>query len=181
MTTPIGALPGKVHDLATFIDKGRRETVMDMSLVAKDEFLAGPPRSGLPRNSSLKWGVGFDLKGSTKPTSLVRYRGPVHWVNSGTDAHIITPKGFAGSRVTRGQRGLVGGNRLSSRKVAGGAARAVRYGGKIRRVAYHPGTKARPFWPEVERRTRKRSEAVLRSGLRRNIARAGFGSVSNLR
>lgn len=188
MTTPIGALPGKVHALSTFIDKGRRDTVMDMSLVAKDEFLAGPPRSGLPRNSSLKWGAGFNIKGTSKPTALVRYRGPVHWTNNGTDPHIITPKGFAGSRRTRGARAQQfdistrrTGNTLSASKVGRGAARAVRYGGKTRRVAYHPGTRARPFWPEVQRRTRRRSEAVLRAGLRRNIARSGFGAVTGLR
>ncbi len=181
MTTPIGALPGKVHDLTTFIQKGRRETVMDMALVAKDEFLAGPPRSGLPKNASLKWGAGFNVKGSTKPTALVRYRGPVHWTNNGTDAHVITPKGFTGSRATRTSRGLVGGNTLSRAKIGRGAAQAVKFNGKVRRVAYHPGTKARPFWPEVQRRTRARSEEVLRVGLRRNIARAGFGAASNIR
>ena len=175
MATSLGKLPGKVHSLTTTVQRGRKDTVMDMSLVAKDEFLAGPPKSGLSKSSSLKWGAGFNVKGSTNPTSLVRYRGPVHWTNNGTDPHVITPKGFTGSRATRTSRALSGGNRLSSAKVGKGASRAVRFGGKVRRVAYHPGQRARPFFPGVKRRAKKRAEAVMRKNLRSNIVKAGFG------
>lgn len=193
MVTPIGALPAKLDALAGAIRDGRKATVTDMSLVAKDEFLAGPPRSGLPRNSSLKWGAGYTTKGVSNPTSLVSYRGPVHWTNNGTDPHVITPKGFVGSRAARTARARTfdiatrsTGNRLSGRKVAGGAARAVLAHGKgspkhWRRVAYHPGQKARPFWPGVQRRTTARAEAVLKSGLARNMTRAGFDAARNLR
>ncbi len=181
---PIGSLPGKVDALSKAVAAGKRTTVTDMSLVAKDEFNAGPPRSGLPRNSSLKWGAGFDLKGASNPTALVRYRGPVHWTEYGTEPHIITPKGFAGSRATRSARAVsfdIGsrstGNRLSARKVAGGARRAVRFNGKVRRVAYHPGTRRRPFWAGVKRRTYKKAPAVLQSGMRRNMVTAGFNAA----
>lgn len=185
--TPIGALPDKLAALARSIDQARRVTVTDMGLVAKDEFLAGPPRVGLPRTSSLKWGAGFDIRGTRRPTGLVKYRGPVHWTEYGTAPHIITPKGFAGSRASRTARAgsfdiasRSTGNRLSAAKVAGGAAKAVRYGGKIRRVAYHPGTSPRPFWDTVKSRTAKQAPEVLRSGLRRNMATAGFRNASQL-
>ena len=76
--------------LSSFIGEGRRDTVMDAALVTKDEFLKGPPRVGLPRNASLSWGAGFEIKGSRNPAALVSYRGPVHWWESGTGPHIVT-------------------------------------------------------------------------------------------
>lgn len=171
--TDLGQLPAKIHALATAVEKGRKDTVMDMALAAKDEFLKGPPRSGLPKSSSLKWGAGFDIKGGAKPTALVKYRGPVHWTNFGTKPHVITPKGFVGSRASRTAAGSAG--RLSQAKVSRGATRALAFDGKVRRVAYHPGQKARPFWPKVKKQVADEAPKILEDNVGRNIRRAGFG------
>lgn len=184
MATPLGQLPEKLYALGRALDEGRKTTVVDMALVAKDEFLAGPPRSGLPRNASLSWGAGFDIKGTRKPTALAKYRGPVHWTEYGTDPHVITPTGFRGSRRSRTDRARTfdiatrsTGNRLSAAKVRGGAARNLQYNGDYRRVAYHPGQKARPFWSKVKTSTNKQAGDVLKSGLRSNMVKAGFNAA----
>ena len=185
MTAPLSSLPGKVSALTMFIGEGRRDSVMDAALVTKDEFLKGPPRVGLPRNASLSWGAGFEIKGTSNPTALVSYRGPVHWWESGTGPHIVTPKGFRGSRRSRTARaastplGARTGNRLSQAKVGRGASQALRFpDGNVRRTAFHPGMRARPFFHRVKANAAPAATRTVQSGLRRNIARAGFGAVA---
>ena len=159
MVTPIGQLPGKVGALAGFIDKGRTDTVVDVALFAKEEFLAGPPRSGLRQGAKIggrKWGAGFDVRKGNKPTALLQYRGPVHWVDRGTSSHRIAPKRRRGKK-------------------------AIKFGSIVRANALHPGQRAKPFYPGVKDRVEKGAPKILQAGTRRNIAKAGFSAARALK
>lgn len=180
MARSAAELATKIGRVATAVDRGRKQTVLEMGLAAKDEFLAGPPRVGLGRRSRLagaKWGAGFNIKGTRNPTALVSYRGPVHWFQGGTRPHFITPKGFRGSRRSRGERAAGGlGNRVSAAKVGRGANQAMRLpDGGIRRTVWHPGMRARPFFRGVKRQVEKKVPEVAAKRLNRNIRDAHWG------
>ena len=184
MTIPATDLAGRLQTLGTTIQAARRETLTDMSLVTKDIYVEGVEAAGWDRGSSISWGVGFDIVGTSNPTALVAGRGPLQWLERGTEPHVVTPKGFVGSRRNRTARAgsfdiatRATGNRLSAAKVARGGRQAVRYVGKIRRVAYHPGTDASPFFEDVKTRSTHAALEVLRVSMRGAIRRAGFSAV----
>ena len=78
-----------------------------------------------------KVGAGYDMKGSAKPTALVRARGPLQLIESNTAAHPIN------RRKRRGKRAL--GNQASGF-------------GPVSFVAMHPGTTGKhPFAKGVDR------------------------------
>ena len=119
----------------------------------------------------------FDIKGSANPTALVKYRGNVHWTERGTDPHFIVASAFGGTRKTRAARaesGSLGPVRRPQR------ARALNTPQGPRSVVRHPGQKARPFFKNVKRESAEAARKTLQSGLRRNMARAGFTNARNL-
>ena len=184
MARDVADLVNKIGRVANAVDKGRHTTITQMALAAKDEFAAGPPRVGIRRGAKLagaKWGAKFNVRKRPNPTALISYRGPLHWIQGGTKGHFITPKGFAGSRSSRGLRAAesaigVGRNRVSTRKVARGGRQAMRFAdGNVRRSVFHPGARAKPFFGGVKRRVRVVVPRVAESQLNRNIIQSGWG------
>lgn len=77
---------------------------------------------GVGRNGA-KVSVGFDLKGTTNPTALVRMRGPAHLLERSTKPHQI------GGKRRRGKGGRI--------KFPDGS---------VRNTVQHPGTKGKFVW-----------------------------------
>lgn len=181
MTRPVADLPGMVTDLAGAISAGKKQTVMDAALVVKDEFLAGPPRSGLKKGASpgskRAWNAGFDIKGGANPTALVKYRGNVHWTERGTDPHFIVASAYGRGRRSRVRNAEAG--TLGSRRFQGAKAIKTPFG--LRAWAIHPGQKARPFFSRVKDLSGPAAIRTVRSGLRRNMARSGFQAAARFR
>lgn len=162
------------------IEQAKRQTVSDIALVVKDEFRAGPPRSlggiGDGKIGSRRWSAGFDIRGTANPVALVRYRGPLQWIEKGTAAHFIAPKGYRGSRAARlstlGDSFVAGRARLGQQRSTG--KRALVIGGNPRGYAVHPGTRARPFFATVLERSRQAGARQHQASLRTNLRTAGW-------
>lgn len=106
---------------------GVRSAALAATTVIRHEVAAVVPSGRLSGvgKSGAKVSVGFDVKGTTNPTALIRARGPLHLVENKTKPHPITPK------RRRGGAGKVG-LRLKD--------------GNVRSAVNHPGTKGqRPF------------------------------------
>lgn len=169
-------LARKLHAAATAVDRGRTESVFDMSLVSKDELnRAFKQATGVtPGANSLNIGAGFDIKGARNPTSLLAMRGPAHWWESGTLGHPIAPKRFSGNRRQRGRRVQLGSARVSS-GARGSGPRALRTPYGPRAHVQVRGMRPRPFWRQAKARIQKVAPQVLMQVTKKNILRAGFG------
>lgn len=195
MARSAAELAAKLHAAATYVDRSRKEAVFEASLLAKEIMIDHAGRSGLKPGSKLggrPWSVGFDVKGTNRPTSLVRFRGPVHWVEGGTKSHVIGARLLgtrgsiaynAGTRTasgsTRGSFGtfmLTTTSRRGTRERKG--KRALYWSGATspKAWAWHPGTRARPFWRGAKTDTAKRVPPEVQRQLRRQLVRAGLGS-----
>lgn len=178
----------KFGRLALSIQRGKRTTVTDAALVVKDEFVAGMKRAGVtPGVSKIAGGKAnarFDIKGAGNPTALVKYRGAFHLVENDTKRHFIgarklgTRRGLAGRAREVGVNAAFGGSNRgafgSLRQVKNGK-RALTVGGNLRAYAFHPGTRGKNTWPETKRRSADAAVKTLKSGMRTNMIKAGFG------
>jgi hypothetical protein len=163
MPRNLADLAASVHRTSEALEKAPRAGVFQASMHTKTLILAqivtaiGADRrlSNLKRGGPLN--VGFNIVGTTNPTSMIKARGFYFaWVEEGTHPHQITPKG---SRRTKR------GNRRSG-------AKGLTIDGGVYAHANHPGTEgkhpfakgvnlARPMVPGIfQAETRK---AVIRS------------------
>ncbi|MEM9465292.1 MAG: hypothetical protein AAGA90_07950 [Actinomycetota bacterium] len=178
MTRPVSDLPKVVQRLATAVEAGSKSTLEDASLAVKDEMIAGPERVGLSRRSKLagrRWGARYKIEpaGNGLFRSVLKYFGPIQWIEKGTDPHYVVAKGFGSSRARRVRAAAEGLLPALARGRGAGALRLP--DGGLRRAVAHPGTKAKPFWRGVKRRARKTAADAIQDGLRRNIISAGLG------
>lgn len=117
----------KVRSLGTVTETRARDAVHAGALTTKTLILAEATTKGLSPTSRIaggRWGVSYNVAGTTNPTALVRVKGAVHLVESDTKAHPI-------GRRTRGRR-------------AGTALKLA--DGSFRRVVNHPGTQGKGFF-----------------------------------
>ena len=94
---------------------------------------------GGPLIAKRKWGTFVKKANATRnPEAIVAYRGPVHWWESGTSAHLIVSRKLGGSRKSRGAMspgpGMFKGKRGAVSTPAGPHAR-----GSICRDAHQEG------------------------------------------
>lgn len=178
MAANAAQLAKKLTALAGSMQEGRRTSVMDAALVAKDTFNDGLRHVGVhPGTGRLRIGAAFNIKGTSNPTALVSYKGPAHWFEYGTKDHVVVSKKLGGSRQSRTQ--LVPGEGMFAAKST--KRRGVRRRGAVmtpagpRAYAKVRGMRRRPFWQNTKRLTAQRATNTLREGLRRNIFHAGFG------
>lgn len=123
----------KITGLADATKKAERDAVMRGSLLAKEIIIAEAGAAGISPTSKIaggRWGVGFDVKGTNNPTSLVKVRGPFHLVDSPTKPHEIGPK-------TKGRR------RSGKKAVSLGTD-------EVYAVVHHPGTKGKGSFPKAK-------------------------------
>lgn len=192
MASSAADLVRKLNAVATTVDRGKSAAVTEVALVAKTIMVAEAGRSGLRPTTRLggrPWSVGFaPPKG--KPQTIVSYRGPVHWIEGGTKAHVIGAKHLgtrgsiaynAGTRTASGStRGSFGPfmttttSRRGTRSRAG--KKALSWGVGPKAWAFHPGTRARPFWKRAKAQIAVRGPQEMQRQLRSQIVRAGFGS-----
>lgn len=170
----VSHLVGKIDKYRDVVPKANGVAVRQAALAAKPVMIAGPVRSGLPVGGSIprhkkgKWGVSFDVKGTTRATAMLRYRGPVHWIESGTNPHPIIPKGYAKARRgARISKGLSGSALTMSSDLLG---KAGGKGARLLKTPYgpvpfvnHKGSKARPFWSVTQVEVVKVTTAVLKA------------------
>lgn len=184
MASSAADLVRKLDRLATTVDRGKTAAIGETAMVVKAEMLLGPSRSGIrptTRIAGAKWGVGFELK---PKWALVSYRGPLHWAEWGTQAHVIGAKQLgsrasirnaAGFRTASGStRGAFGGARGGKGKralVIPGAATPKAW-------AWHPGARARPFWDATRKRAQESGSDEYRRVLNRQIRKSGFGAFN---
>jgi hypothetical protein len=124
----------KIVSLATVTQAKQRETVMQGALVAKQIIVSEFGSRGLSPSSKIaggKWGVGFDVKGFSNPSALVRVRGPVHLFDNPTKPHTIP-----------GQR---------RRRTA---KRLLLPDGGVRSSVQHPGTAGKKAFPAAKAKAR---------------------------
>ena len=166
-----GELVDKFARFASSLETHRRDDITALGMVAKREFLKGPPRVGVRRGGSLRWSVNFKTGqvSGQKAQALVRYRGNLHWVEGGTGRHRIAPKAERGSRKTRSQRQP---GQLAPITKSG--PRAVSYNGKVRRWTVHPGARKKPFFDRVKADTAVAVRREMEGGLGVHFDRAGF-------
>lgn len=152
-------LAGKLEAAARGIEDGAREGVREAAIVAKGIFESALPArsmSGVGR-SGARLGARFtNPTSTTNPTSIVRYVGPVHLLNTGTRRHLIGPKGW--------RRGRAAG-RL---KFTGGDGQ-VRTG-----VVEHPGVRGQRFFPNVVDRVQAAAPEQIKAAQRRALLKV-FG------
>lgn len=155
MTQNARQLAAKFEKASSDLKAAPRNGVFQAALVGKALFVAEAGAKGLAPTSRIargRWSVGFDIKGTTNPTALVKFRGPVHLVNNPTKAHEITP---------RGRRR--------------GAKRALATPHGVFARVQHPGTRGKRFFesgrPKVRKAASEVFERTTRVALTKNFGR----------
>ena len=156
MASSPAQLAAKLQKVSKNLEKVPRNAVFKASLAGKAVMVAEAAAKGLSPTSRIaraRWSVGFDVKGTRNPTSILRYRGQVHLVNNPTRPHDIVPRERARGRRKR--------------------ALATAHGpfGRVR----HPGTKGKRFFessrPKVEKVASEAFEREMRSALYTSMKR----------
>lgn len=149
----VKAFRDRCYKAATALPLAAREAVFALALLGKEHQLAaarargvGDRLSGVGR-SGARLGVGFDVKGETSPTALLRWRGPAHLVNNPTRAHEIA------ARRRRGSGAVL--------KLPDGYAPKVP----------HPGTAGKHFFEAGAEATSREAGRVLQRETHRSLAR----------
>lgn len=115
----------KITNLATVTARTQRIAVEAGALTAKEIMVAEAGLSSSSRVAGAKVSVGYDVRGFSNPTALVRWRGPFHLVDNPTRPHTI-PK---------------------SRR--GRAKRLKLPDGGVRASVQHPGTSGKRSFPRA--------------------------------
>lgn len=136
----LSALTQQLHELPAKIEKNilRGGLRAAAKVIADEAKRRAPVRTGALRKS-IRVATGFDRKHG-RVTATVRAGDDkafyAHWVEFGTDRHII-----AGEGVALGRRGRALGIAAINRR----AKRGLRINGTFVATANHPGSKERPF------------------------------------
>jgi hypothetical protein len=144
-----------------------------------------------------KWNVGYDVQGGMNATTLVSFRGPVHFVFGNTKQHMIGAKRLA----TRGginarskklgvnaafggsNRGAFGKMRAATVTNRGGVTRsfngkqALTIGGNLRAYAFHPGTGGKTsVWPAAKAAAIRIGPETYADEYKKALIKSGFGA-----
>lgn len=123
---------------------------------------------GGPLIAKRKWGTFVKKANATRnPEAIVAYRGPVHWWESGTSAHLIVSRKVGGSRKSRGAMspgpGMFKGKRGAVSTPAGPRA-----------YARHLGQRPEPFFARAADRAGPVAHKEIRTQLVENPLRQIF-------
>lgn len=167
-------MAGSADQLANRLVSGGREItranrvgVEKACLAGKNVMLAnmtaalgGNRLSGVGKKGA-RVGVRYDVVGYQNPVGIIKYTGPVHLANSGTQPHEIEPR----SRQTTAK-----GNRRR------GSAKALHFGSSafFARV-HHPGTPGKKFTEKAEKVVLAQSKRIIEQEVRSHLARTFTG------
>ena len=157
-----------------------------------------------------KWNVGYDVQGGMNATTLVSFRGPVHFVFGNTKQHIIGAKLLGTRNSIRNKAGKIGATSAfggSNRGAFGKMQKQVNYnqygsvrqqafkgqmrtragkqaltiGGNLRAYAFHPGTGGKTsVWPACKAAAIRIGPEVYSAEYKIAIAKAGFGAGKSI-
>jgi hypothetical protein len=125
-------LSTKMNRIATTIPRATRTGVSESALRGKNTIIAVAAQRGVSTGSRIaggKWSVRYDIKGTTRPTALLRIRGQFHLVESPTRGHPIP-----------------GNRRRRNRK------KALAFNGVVRAKVQHPGTRGKFIFRDAKKR-----------------------------
>jgi hypothetical protein len=177
-------LVGKLGRLAGAVQKSNVEGVKSGAAATKQIIIANAASRGVSPGSKIAgaaWSVGYDVKGTYRPTALVRIRGQFHLVESDTKLHIIAARRLATRGALRGRTGeiaLSGGGvsfgklrAAQTRRRAGavvqtGGKRALVIGGNPRAYAVHRGTKGKGIFAASKTQAERVVPPIIRSRIR---------------
>lgn len=157
-----------------------------------------------------KWNVGYDVQGGMNATTLVSFRGPVHFVFGNTKQHIIGAKLLGTRNSIRKKSKLIGINAAfggSNRGAFGKMQKQVNYnqygsvrqqaakgvlrtragkqaltiGGNLRAYAFHPGTGGKTsVWPAAKAAAIRIGPETYAAEYKLALAKAGFGAGKSI-
>ena len=171
----------RIMQIGMAAQKSQKDAVFRASMLVKQEIEKELTRaiggdhvmSNLRNKSGFKrFSVGFNIKGTTNPTSLIRARGPWGLVENGAKPHSIPKRGQLARRSRLGRGGF------SDRK-------AMPINGNFRYVVRnHPGTRGKqPFRKGLDRAT-PRAIKVLHTTVHSavvDVIRSGRDSYTYIR
>lgn len=155
------------YNAANGLQTSRSAAVFKAALVAKEAMLAvpGAPHTVAGRRTSV------NVKRLSDRAAVAQWTGPAHLVDRDTQAHMIRPRAFVGTRGTgaRAQRGagllaLFGVDARSS----GGL---VLPDGGIRTAVQHPGTHGKHFFDKGQVAARRVVPEVYRRSMHTELAK----------
>ena len=153
-----------------------------------------------------KWNVGYDVQGGMNATTLVAFRGPVHFVFGNTKQHIIGAKLLGTRNSIKTKAGRIGATAAfggSNRGVFGKMQKKVNYniygsvrqqaatgklrtragkqaltiGGNLRAYAFHPGTHGDTgVWPAAKAAAIRIGPDTYADEYRKALIKSGFGA-----
>lgn len=155
-------LAGKLGRLSRELDNNQRNSVNSAArLVGDVMYQEGSKSIGGNLIAGRKWGTYVKpAKSNTRPEALAAYKGPVHWFDRGTKAHLIVSRKAGGTRKSRGALSP-GPGMFKGRRGRGAVTTPAGY----RAYARHPGTNARPFWSKAKTRAQPVAVAEMRTGM----------------
>jgi hypothetical protein len=157
-----------------------------------------------------KWNVGYDVQGGMNATTLVSFRGPVHFVFGNTKQHIIGAKLLGTRNSIRNKAGKIGATSAfggSNRGAFGKMQKKVNYnqygsvrqqaakgqlrtragkqaltiGGNLRAYAFHPGTGGKTgTWPAAKAAAIRIGPEVYSTEYKLALAKAGLGAGKSI-
>jgi hypothetical protein len=157
-----GELAAKLGRLSKAVETNQRDAVNAAARATSDVMYREAMRSiGGPNLVGRKWGTMVRKATSTaRPEAIVQYRGPVHWMESGTKPHTIVSR-KVGSNRSRRATWPTGSGMFSEARRRG----AVVVGGQPRAYARSRGSRARPFWDRAKTASAPVASQVMRRAL----------------
>lgn len=153
-----------------------------------------------------KWNVGYDVQGGMNATTLVSFRGPVHFVFGNTKQHIIGAKLLGTRNSIRNKSKSIGVNAAfggSNRGAFGKMQKKVNFnqygsvrqqaakgvlrtrtgkqaltiGGNLRAYAFHPGTNGKSgVWPAAKAAAIRIGPETYADEYKKALIKSGFSA-----
>jgi len=136
-------------DLPAAMGKATASAALEVTNTVRGEIRSDSGGDMVLSGMAAKVGARYDVKGASHPVALIRATGPLHILESDTDAHPILPKGVGRAKgrtkVARRQAKQDLYNALFGGSVGSGATPLrTPYGPRYR--VNHPGTTGKKTW-----------------------------------
>lgn len=159
------SLVKKINQAGATVKKAQRATVTEAVNDAKASILRNTPTHHLARvnaragrTGGAKLGASTNVKGSDKPTAILKATGPWQILDHDAKAHTIVSARVRGAKAKAAKGGaLLAAFGLDATELGASVASAQRGRGGVniagvgwRRYAHHPGHKGKGTWKRAE-------------------------------